>query len=80
MADLICSIRRAGIRPDGRAQLDLKADSGEFDWSWFLTNAERGREVLATALVAITNDKKVEVTLPDPPQAWSEIQAFFLLK
>jgi hypothetical protein len=37
MFDTTCEIRRANIRGDGRAQLDLKADNGAFDWSWFFS-------------------------------------------
>src|SRR5438309_2215964 len=37
MFDGTCEIRRAGITTDGRAQLDLKAENGEFDWTWFLS-------------------------------------------
>jgi hypothetical protein len=79
MADVICQVRRAGIRPDGKAQLDLKADDGTFDWSWFVSKTEISREILAIALTGITSNKKLEVTLPDPPSSWSEVSACFVL-
>ncbi len=80
-----CEIRRAGIDPNGLAQLDLKADDGTFGWTWFLSADGLGREELATALAAIVAGKKVFATinLPDPPgadPAWSRVTRLILNK
>ena len=60
-----CQIRRAGIQTDGRAQLDLKADDGTFDWTWFLSKNGLDREILATALAAIGSNKSVTCNISD---------------
>ncbi len=69
--DAPCEIRRAGINKDGQAQLDLKAADGTFDWTWFLSADNLGREMLAIALAAIVANKQVNAffVLPDPVPA-----------
>jgi hypothetical protein len=78
-----CEIRRAGVDPNGLAQLDLKARDGTFDWHWFLSADERGKEMLAVALAAIVAGKDVDASmdLPDPPAdpAWSRVVRFLLI-
>lgn len=80
-----CEIRRAGINPDGLAQLDLKADDGTFNWTWFLSVDGLGREMLATALAAIVSNKHVDASmeLPDPPgtdASWTRVIRLLLIK
>jgi hypothetical protein len=76
-----CLIRRAGITPDGKVQLDLKAADGKsFDWNWFLGKPELTREMLAIALAAITSEKQVFVQMADPKIMWSEVYRFGLIK
>lgn len=66
MFDGFCEIRRAGIIPDGRAQIDIRAVNGRFDWRWAYTNAARGREVLAVALTAIATHRQVGCVISRP--------------
>jgi hypothetical protein len=66
MFDGVCFIRRAGVSPDGSAQLDLKDQAGSFDWTWFFSKPEISREAIATALVAISCDKTLSVQIEDP--------------
>lgn len=70
MFDGFCEIRRAGILADGRAQIDIRATDGTFDWRWAYSNATRGREVLAVALVALATNRQVGCAIsqigPDP--------------
>ena len=73
MFDGVCQIRRAGITPEGWAQLDLKDQAGSFDWTWFLSKPEISREVLATALVAVSCDKLLNVQIEDPVQSWAHV-------
>jgi hypothetical protein len=73
MFDGVCQIRRAGITPEGWTQLDLKDQAGSFDWTWFLSKPEISREVLATALVAVSCDKLLNVQIEDPVQAWAHV-------
>jgi hypothetical protein len=80
MFDGTCEIRRANVRGDGRAQLDLKADDGTFDWNWFLSSAQNGNPVLAAALTALATNKKVYCTINDPVQAWAEVVNFGVAK
>lgn len=75
-----CLIRRAGITPDGKVQLDLKAADGSFDWNWFLGKPENTREILAIALAAIVSDKQVFSQMQDPTATWSEVYRFGLAK
>jgi hypothetical protein len=80
MFDGYCQIRRAGVTEDGKAQLDLKADDGSFDWNWFVSTPQYTREVLAAALAAIACNKKVYCLINDPVQAWAEVSRFGLAK
>jgi hypothetical protein len=76
-----CLIRRAGVTPDGRVQLDLKsADGASFDWNWFLGKPELTREILAVALAAITSEKQVFCQIDNPATAWSEVYRFGLVR
>jgi len=79
MFDGVCEIRRAGVSPEGLAQLDLKADDGTFDWNWFLSKDDLSKEVLATALVAIASGKKVAVQM-ETVTTWSRVVRFLLIK
>ena len=74
-----CQIRRAGIDPNGRAQLDLKADDGTFDWTWFLSKNGLDREILATALAAISSNKEVSCDI-SPTTAFGEVSRCLILK
>ena len=80
MFDGTCEIRRANVRGDGRAQLDLKADDGTFDWNWFVSSAQNSNPVLAAALTALATNKKVYCTINDPVQGWSEVVNFGVAK
>lgn len=57
------SIRRALSLPDGRAQLDIKPDG--LDWQWSFVPAERARPALALAIAAISGGWKLYLSLPD---------------
>ena len=74
-----CEIRRAGVTPEGLAQLDLKAADGTFDWSWFLSSDGLEREILATALAAIVAEKRVWAQIADPVGPWSRVHRFLLI-
>jgi hypothetical protein len=80
MFDGICEIRRAGVLGDGRAELDLKADNGTFDWSWFLSPAQNANAILAVALTALATNKKVNCTINDPVQPLAEIVSISVIK
>ncbi len=77
--DGICEIRRAGVSPEGLAQLDLKAVDGTFDWNWFLSADNLSREMLAVALAAITANKRVHAQISDPVTTWSRVNRFLLV-
>jgi len=78
-----CDIRRAGIRSGTVAQLDLKAGNGQFGYTWFLSDPDLGREMLAIALGALLANKQVDATieLPDPPAevSWAKVTSLFLI-
>jgi hypothetical protein len=71
--DGYCEIRRAGISPEGLAQLDLKAVDGAFDWTFFLSADNLGREMLAVGLAAISSNRRVHVQISDPVASWSRV-------
>jgi hypothetical protein len=81
MADFdgVCEIRRAGVSPEGLAQLDLKAVDGSFDWNFFLSSDNLGREMLATALAAICSNKRVHAQIADPVTSWSRVHRLLLV-
>jgi hypothetical protein len=80
MYDGVCVIRRAGISPEGDAQLDLKDEGGQFDWSWFLSKPEISREVLATALVAVSCDKRLAIQMEEPVVPWGRVLRCLVIK
>jgi hypothetical protein len=80
MFDGSCDIRRANIRADGRAQLDIKADDGSFDWGWYLSSVQNGSAVLAAALTAIATNKHIYCSINDPVQPWAEVGVFGVAK
>jgi len=79
MFDGNCQIRRANIRFDGRAQVDLKAENGAFDWTWFFSSVDHAPQVLAVALTAIATRRGVYVTLDEPVKPESEVGNFGIL-
>lgn len=80
MFDGYCTIRRAGVTPEGRTQLDLRAADGSWDWNWFLGRESLSKEILAIALAAITSDKQAWCQMDDPAVAWSEVYRFGIAK
>lgn len=78
--DGVCEIRRAGVSPEGLAQLDLKAENGAFDWTWFLSRDGLGREMLATALAAVVSGKRVACVIDDPIGSWSRVARILIVK
>jgi hypothetical protein len=78
--DNTCQIRRALINGNGLAQLDLKADNGAFDWSWFLSSSANAKEVLAAALTAIATNKTAYATINDPVQPFATLVNFGVVK
>jgi hypothetical protein len=65
----LASIRRALSMPNGGAQLDIKPDG--LDWQWTQVPADRARQGLACALAAIDGRWKMYVSLPDDPNSIS---------
>jgi hypothetical protein len=57
------SIRRALSTANGNAQLDIRPDG--LDWQWTFVPPPRAREALACGLTAIAGGWKLWVTLPD---------------
>jgi hypothetical protein len=80
MFDGVCQIRPAGVTPEGRAQLDLKAENGSFDWTWCISKTAINREVLAIALAAITSNKLVFCQMDQPVGPWSEVHRIVIVK
>jgi hypothetical protein len=76
--DKQCSVLRAGFQ-NGVAQLDLQAQDGSFGRTWFYSDADSARVILAVALAAITSGKTAECTVDDPATGSFGISAIFLV-
>jgi hypothetical protein len=61
------SIRRVLSLPNGGADLDIRPDG--LNWQWTHVPPERAREALACGLAAISGGWKVYVSLPDDPNS-----------
>lgn len=61
------AIRRALLLPNGHAQLDIRPDGQ--DWQWSYVPPERAREALACGLTAISGGWRLYVSLPDDPNS-----------
>jgi hypothetical protein len=63
----LASIRRALSMPNGNAQLDIRPDGR--DWQWTSVPPKRAHEALACGLSAISGGWKLYVSLPDDPNS-----------
>lgn len=77
MFDGVCEIRRAGVTADGRAQVDIRAIDGSFDWRWAISGPGRSREVLAVALTAIATHQSIVCAMSNANQDWPPLDGFF---
>jgi hypothetical protein len=81
--DSPCEIGRVGISPTGMAQLELKAVNRRFDWTWFLSADNLGREMLAIGLAAKLSKRQVNVVMTLPPlpadPSWTQIKSMVLI-
>ena len=73
-----CHIQQAGISPDGRGQVNIKDAGGSFDWTTFVSADGIGREVLATALTALANNKPVYAEVDDTA-VWSRLTRLLVI-
>jgi hypothetical protein len=74
-----CEIKLAGVSPEGLAHLELKAVKGTFDWTYFLSEDDLQREMLAVALAAICSNKRVWAQIREPVGKWSRVYRFLLI-
>jgi hypothetical protein len=75
--EFICSVSRAGIRADGRAQLELKGDGLQIDW--YVSSPDIAREVLAIALTALTTGMHLDCVFTEPIGSFSTVENAFLV-
>jgi hypothetical protein len=72
----ICTVDAAG---PGWASIYVQLTSSVFSGKWFIIPVENGKEILATALTAMSNGMQVmiwaDATLSNPP-----IYTFYMLK
>jgi hypothetical protein len=76
-----CEVRRAGASDDGDVYIHLKRRPGRgttFDW-WFKAAPSKRREMLATALTAITTGLRVDAYLDDTNQ-YETIQRLYIIR
>jgi hypothetical protein len=73
-----CEIAQAGISPEGLGQVNLKAVDKTFDWTTFVSRDGIGRELLATALTALANNKGVYAQIDDTA-VWSRVSRLLVI-
>ena len=73
-----CTVERAGPAENGVIYIGLRATDGSFN-RWFNAVPAMKKEMLATALTAISTDKNVSVFLTDTAQ-YSTINRLYLLR
>jgi hypothetical protein len=71
-----CQVTRAGPAENGTIYIALKANDNSFH-HWFQANQSMEKEMLATALAALSMDKGVTTLLTDTVQ-YSEIQRLYV--
>ena len=80
MATFICRVSGAGSTEDGSVLIKLTNTGNDPQFSgWFIAAAVPRREMLATALTAISTGYKVEAHLSDTVVDTSEVHRLYLL-
>ena len=62
MPRVICDVLQAGAADDGHVWLRLREENDQFD-AWFYALERAEREMLATALLAVSTGYQVEATI-----------------
>ena len=73
-----CQVVNAGPTVGGQTEIKLKPLDGSFPENFFLSKPNVSREVLATALAAITSNRVVFCEIPDQTKAYSELTRILL--
>lgn len=73
-----CRVQRVGPAENGNIYINLKDESGAFD-HWFFANEAIKKEMLATALTAISTGFLVAVAL-ESTDAYAQINRFYIVK
>lgn len=76
----MCQVICAGPTVSGQAEIQLTANDGTFTERFFLNHPAVSREVLATALAAITANKAVFCEIPDEQTPYSEMTRILLIR
>jgi hypothetical protein len=71
-----CTVERAGPAEDGVVYIALRSTDGAFN-HWFQAEPSIKKEMLATALVAISTDKNVHAAVTDVTE-YSTIQRLYV--
>jgi hypothetical protein len=79
MAWKTCEVQQAGPIENGTIQIALKATDGSFgSGRWFVAFPGMQKEMLATALCAISTGMPVDAALPDNLQEGSQIERLYI--
>jgi hypothetical protein len=73
-----CQVTKAGPADDGKVYIGLRDLEGTFDDTWFYAVESKEKEMLATALAAITTGLPVSTSL-ESAEAYSRINRLYLL-
>lgn len=70
---------KVGMAASGKVLVQLTdRQRNEFTEKWFIANIETGREMLAVALTATTNDRLIQINVDTGESAWPTINAMYL--
>lgn len=73
-----CEVTRAGPAEDGSVFVGLRDVDGSFPSRWFVADASVHKEMLATALAAVTANKRVTTLLVDTAE-YSAVSRLYLM-
>ncbi len=72
-----CSVRRAGPSENGKIYIQLSDVGGQFTDLWFTAPDLCKKEMLATALAAISTGHTVNTELDDPVQEYTQLHKLY---
>jgi hypothetical protein len=77
---VICQVSQTGPSENGEVYVNLTEKGGAFQNRWFIATPSKRREILATALAAITTGFNVNVGLDSPAADSSQIHDMYITR
>jgi hypothetical protein len=74
-----CEVLKAGPAEDGVIYIMLRDSGGKFPQGrWFNSVERMKKEMLATALAAMSSGRRVDAALQEPPNEYTELQRLYI--